>query len=231
VLVGGTAAANIDTSAKLSQALPVFLILIAGLAFVLLTLAFRSILVPLTSVIGFLLSTFAAFGAEVAVFQWGWLQNLFGITPSETISFVPIVLLAVLFGLSGDYEVFVVSRIKEEFGRTGDCAGAVQRGTAVSVRVITSAALIMFAVFAAFITEADPIVKSLALSLAVGVFLDAFVVRLTLVPAVIAVVGKRFWYHPQWFDRYVPDPDIEGAELQAFHGATAPDDRTSDIHV
>jgi RND superfamily putative drug exporter len=215
VLVGGTTAANIDTSAKLSSALPVFLVVVVGLAFLLLTLAFRTILVPIKSILGFLLSVFAAFGAEVAVFQWGWAKSLFGITPSETVSFLPIILLAIIFGLSSDYEVFVVSRIKEDFSHAGDAIGAVQRGTGTSVRVVSAAALIMAFVFVAFLAENDVTVKAIGFSLAVGVFLDAFVVRLTLVPAVMALIRGKFWYHPQWFGRYIPDLDIEGEQLKA----------------
>jgi len=215
VLVGGTTAANIDTSAKLSSALPIFLIVVVGLAFLLLTLAFRTIFVPIKSILGFLLSVFAAFGAEVAVFQWGWAKSVFGITPSETVSFLPIILLAIIFGLSSDYEVFVVSRIKEDFSHTGDAIGAVQRGTGMSVRVVSAAALIMFFVFVAFLTGNDVTVKAIGFSLAVGVFLDAFVVRLTLVPAVMALIRGKFWYHPQWFGRYIPDLDIEGEQLKA----------------
>jgi RND superfamily putative drug exporter len=215
VLVGGTTAANIDTSAKLSSALPVFLIVVVGLAFILLTLAFRTILVPIKSILGFLLSVFAAFGAEVAVFQWGWAKSLFGITPSETVSFLPIILLAIIFGLSSDYEVFVVSRIKEDFSHAGDAIGAVRRGTGTSVRVVSAAALIMAFVFVAFLAENDVTVKAIGFSLAVGVFLDAFVVRLTLVPAVMALIRGKFWYHPQWFGRYIPDLDIEGEQLKA----------------
>lgn len=213
VLVGGTTASNIDTSHKLSSALPIFLIVVAVLAMALLTLAFRTILVPLKSLIGFLLSAFAAFGAEVAVFQWGWAGHLFGIAPSQTISFLPILMIAIIFGLSSDYEVFLVSRIKEEFTRTGDASQAVELGTGLSARVVTAAALIMFTVFAAFMTGDNVTIKAIGFSLAVGVLLDAFVVRLTLVPAVMSLVGGRIWYHPRWFARHVPDLDIEGAQL------------------
>ncbi|QMU71126.1 MMPL family transporter [Streptacidiphilus sp. P02-A3a] len=214
ILVGGTTASNIDVSTKLSSALPVFLVVVVGLAFILLTLAFRTILVPIKSIIGFLLSVAAAFGAEVAMFQWGWGKHVFGITPTETISFLPILTLAIIFGLSSDYEVFVVSRIKEDFTRTGEARGAVERGTGLAARVVTAAALIMFVIFVAFLLTNDPIVKAIGFSFAVGVFLDAFVVRLTLVPAVMAIVRAKLWYHPQWFARYVPDPDIEGGRLQ-----------------
>ena len=213
ILVGGTTASNIDVSAKLSAALPIFLLVVVGLAFVLLTFAFRTILVPITSILGFLLSMSAALGAQVAMFQWGWGQHIFGITPAQTISFLPIIMLAIIFGLSSDYEVFVVSRIKEDYTRNGDALRAVQRGVGVSARVVTAAALIMFCIFVAFMFTSDPTIKAIGFSFAIGVFLDAFVVRLTLVPAVMAIVRAKFWYHPVWFSRYVPDPDIEGKRL------------------
>jgi RND superfamily putative drug exporter len=214
ILVGGTTASNIDTSSKLSSALPVFVIVVVGLAFVLLTFAFRTILVPINSIIGFLLSVCAAFGAEVVVFQWGWAAGLLGVTQSETVSFLPIIVLAIIFGLSSDYEVFVVSRVKEEFSRSGDARDAVTKGISTSTRVVTAAALIMFGVFVAFLTGSDPIIKALGFTLAVGVLLDAFVVRLTLVPAIMAIVGSKLWYHAAWFEKYVPDPDIEGRKLE-----------------
>jgi RND superfamily putative drug exporter len=213
ILVGGTTASNIDVSAKLSAALPIFLVVVVGLAFILLTFAFGTILVPATSILGFLLSMAAALGAQVAMFQWGWGQHIFGITPSPTISFLPIIMLAIIFGLSSDYEVFVVSRIKEDYTSNGDARRAVQRGTGLSARVVTAAALIMFSIFVAFMFTSDPTIKAIGFSFAVGVFLDAFVVRLTLVPAVMAIVGSRLWYHPQWFARHIPDPDIEGQRL------------------
>jgi len=225
ILVGGTTASNIDVSNKLSSALPVFLVVVVGLAFILLTLAFRTILVPIKSIIGFLLSVAAAFGAVVAMFQWGWGKHVFGITPTETISFLPIITLAIIFGLSSDYEVFVVSRIKEDFTKTGDSRGAVERGTGLAARVVTAAALIMFTIFVAFLLTPDPIVKAIGFSFAVGVFLDAFVVRLTLVPAVMAIVRAKFWYHPQWFSRYVPDPDIEGERLRHRLSEAPPETR------
>ena len=213
ILVGGTTASNIDVSAKLSAALPIFLAVVAGLAFILLTFAFRTILVPLKSILGFLLSMAAVLGAQVAMFQWGWGQHIFGITPAATISFLPIIMLAIIFGLSSDYEVFVVSRIKEEYTRNGDARRAVQRGTGQSARVVTAAALIMCSIFVAFMFTSDPTIKAIGFSFAAGVFLDAFVVRLTLVPAVMAIIGSRIWYHPQWFARHIPDPDIEGQRL------------------
>ncbi|MEV6066746.1 MMPL family transporter [Nocardia sp. NPDC052001] len=212
-LIGGATAANIDTSQRLGDALPLFLAVVVGLAMVLLTLAFRTILVPITSIIGFVGSVFAALGIQVAVFQWGWGADLLGVVPGETLSFLPIIVLAIIFGLSSDYQIFVVSRIKEEHTGTGDARLAVENGIALSARVVTAAALIMFGVFAAFITVDNPILKPLAFTLAIGVLLDAFVVRLTLIPAVMAVIGNRIWYHPKWFDRYVPDFDVEGNQL------------------
>ena len=215
LLVGGSTASNIDVSSKLSSALPLFLLVIVGLAFILLTFAFRTILVPLKSILGFLLSIAAALGAEVAVFQWGWLSGLLGTTPSPvTLSYLPTILIAIIFGLSSDYEVFVVSRIKEDFTKTGDARGAVVRGTGVSVRVVSAAALIMFSIFVAFLTNPVSAVKPIAISFAVGVAIDAFLVRQTLVPAVMSIVGARLWYHPKWFGKYVPDPDIEGDQLE-----------------
>ena len=216
ILVGGLTAQNMDTSDRLADALPMFSVVVAGLALILLTIAFRAVAVPITSIIGFMLSVLAAFGAQVAVFQWGWLADLLKVTPGQTVSFLPIIVLAVIFGLSSDYEVFVVSRIKEVFTKTDEAVGAVERGTGLSARVVT-AALVMFFVFVAFISTTDPVVKAIAFSLAVGVFLDAFVVRLTLVPAIMAVTGNKFWSRSKWFDRYVPDLDIEGERLERRH--------------
>ena len=215
VLVGGTAAVNIDTSRKIGHALPTFLAVVIGLALILLTLAFRTVLVPLKSVVGFLLSVAASFGIEVAVFQDGFLKGVFGTIPNATVAFLPIILLAVLFGLSSDYEVFVVSRIREAFVHEHDARSGVDHGLAASARVVTAAALIMFSVFASFIINNDPIIKPIGLTLAAGVFLDAFIVRMSLVPAVLDIVGSRIWYHPRWFDRWVPDFDIEGERLSA----------------
>ncbi|WP_328715260.1 MMPL family transporter [Nocardia salmonicida] len=213
-LVGGTTAANIDTSGRLADALPIFLAVVVGLALVLLTIAFRTVLVPLSSIVGFILSVFAALGVQVAVFQWGWCAGVLGVTPGQTLSFLPIIILAIIFGLSSDYQIFVVSRIKEEYSRTSEAIESVQNGVAHSARVVTAAALIMFGVFVAFVTVDNPITKPLAFTLAIGVLLDAFVVRLTLIPAVMALIGNRMWYHPRWFARVVPDLDIEGAELE-----------------
>jgi hypothetical protein len=145
-------------------------------------------------------------------------QHIFGITPSQTISFLPIIMLAIIFGLSSDYEVFVVSRIKEEYTAKGDARRATQRGTGLSARVVTAAAMIMFSIFVAFMFTHDPTIKAIGFSFAAGVFLDAFVVRLTLVPAVMALAGTRMWYHPAWFAKHIPNPDIEGQRLEHKFG-------------
>jgi RND superfamily putative drug exporter len=215
LLVGGPTASNIDVSKKLSSSLPIFLVVVVGLAFILLTIAFRSVLVPITSILGFLLSIAAALGAQVALFQWGWGASLLGLTKSPvTLAYLPTILLAIIFGLSSDYQVFVVSRIREEFTKTGDAREAVEHGAGVSVRVVTAAALIMFSIFVAFMTSTNVAVRPIAFSFAAGVLIDAFIVRLTLIPAVMAVMGATTWRAPKWFARYVPDPDIEGRRLQ-----------------
>jgi len=214
VFVTGTAAINIDTADKLAQALPVFLPLIVGLALVLLLLVFRSWVVPLKAVVGFLLTIAASFGLVVWIFQDGHLDSWFGIPATAPItSFLPIIMIAILFGLAMDYEVFLVSRMRESYLRTGKATGAVVDGFAASGRVVTAAAIIMTAVFASFITGDDLIVKSFGLVLAFGVLVDAFLVRMTLVPAVLALLGDRAWHLPRWLEKRVPDLDVEGEQL------------------
>ncbi|TDC78028.1 MMPL family transporter [Streptomyces hainanensis] len=214
VLVTGSTAAAIDLSDRLSDALLPFAAVVVGLALVLLLLVFRSIVVPLKAAAGFLLSIGAALGAVVAVFQWGWLADLFGVaTAGPVFSFTPILLIAVLFGLAMDYEVFLVSRMREEFVRTGHPREAVVAGAGHASRVVTAAALIMFAVFASFVTVEDLSLKPIALGLAVGIAIDAFLVRMTLVPAVLALTGRAAWWLPRWLDRVLPDLDVEGARL------------------
>ncbi len=198
MLVGGAAAIGIDTSATISADLPLLLGVIIGLAMILLTVVFRTAVVPIESMVGYLLSTLAALGAEVAVFQWGWAKDLLGVSPASTLSYLPVIVLAIIFGLSNDYEVFVVSRIKEQYLCSGYPRAAVCKGTALSARVVTAAALIMGFVFTAFMVTDDPTVKAIAFTLAVGVLLDAFVVRLLLIPALLALGGRRSWYHPRW---------------------------------
>ncbi|MGW4383037.1 MMPL family transporter [Kitasatospora sp. NPDC004531] len=214
--IAGATAAAIDVSGKLADALPVFVAVIVVLALALLTVAFRSVLVPLKAVLGFLLSVAAALGITVWVFQDGHLNGLLDVPSAGPVtSFLPVLLIGVLFGLAMDYEVFLVSRMREHHQHTGDAAGAVTHGVARSGRVVTAAALIMVAVFGGFVFNHDPIIKSIGFALAVGVFIDAFVVRMTLVPAAMALLGRRAWWLPRRLDRIVPDVDLEGASLPA----------------
>jgi RND superfamily putative drug exporter len=215
VAVTGQTAVAIDVSDRLAGALLPFALVVVGLALVLLLLVFRSILVPVKAALGFLLSVGASFGAVVAVFQWGWLSGLLGVpTTGPVISFMPIILMAVLFGLAMDYEVFLVSRMREEFVHGGAPTASVVAGMRHAARVVVAAALIMFSVFASFVTIDDVIVKAIAFGLAVGVLVDAFVVRMTLVPAVLALMGRSAWWLPSWLDRLLPDLDVEGAKLR-----------------
>lgn len=212
--VTGATALNIDVSDKLSAALIPYLAIVVGLAFVLLMLVFRSILVPLKATIGFLISVAAAFGALVAVFQWGWLAGLFGIgSTGPIVSVMPIFLIGVLFGLAMDYEVFLVTRTREEYVHGATPDEAIITGTRHGARVVTAAALIMISVFAGFILTDDTIVKSLGFALAVGVAVDAFLIRMTIVPAVLSLLGKAAWWLPRALDRMLPNVDVEGEQL------------------
>ncbi|GAA1281967.1 membrane protein [Planotetraspora silvatica] len=209
--VAGTTAAAIDLAAKLSGALPVNIGIIVVLALILLMLAFRSVLVPVKAVLGFLLSIAASLGAVVWVFQEGHLGGVFQVAAAAPLlCFLPVLLIGVLFGLAMDYEVFLVSRIREHYAHTGNAREAIHHGLARSGRVVSSAALIMAAVFGGFIFSADPIIKSIGFALTVGVLIDAFVVRLTLVPAAMALLGARAWRLPRLIDRVLPHVDVEG---------------------
>ncbi|MFD0584785.1 MMPL family transporter [Dactylosporangium darangshiense] len=221
--VAGSTAGAIDVSAKLLRTLPGFLAVIVVLAVLLLTAAFRSALIPLTAVLGFLLSTAASLGVVIWVFQDGHLRLAFQVAAAApVISFLPVLLIGVLFGLAMDYEVFLVSRMRERYEQTGDAADAVTFGVARSGRVVCAAALIMAAVFGSFVFIGDPIVKSVGFALAVGVLLDAFVVRMTIVPAVMAMLGRHAWRLPRWLDRVLPAIDIEGSALPGTLRSTTP---------
>jgi putative drug exporter of the RND superfamily len=215
ILVTGTTAINIDTSSKLSSALPVFLVLVVGLALLIQTLVFRSLLVPITAVVGFLLTIGAALGATTFVFQLGNGRQLVGIASSAPIiSFLPVLLVAILFGLAMDYEVFLVTRMRESYDQTHDANGATIAGFRASARVVTAAAIIMTSVFASFIFGGTITIASIGFSLAFGVLADAFLIRMTFVPAVHTLLGDRAWHLPRWIDRILPDVDIEGTHLQ-----------------
>jgi RND superfamily putative drug exporter len=214
LMVTGQTAVTIDVSARLSGALLPFALVVVGLSLVLMTVVFRSVAVPVKATLGYLLSVGAAFGAVAAVFEWGWLADLVGVTKvGPVMSFLPIILMGVLFGLAMDYEVFLVSRMREEYVHTGDARRAISAGFTAGARVVTAAAVIMISVFAAFVPHADAAVKPMAFGLAVGVFVDAFCVRMTLVPAVLALLGDRAWRLPRAWERRLPSLDVEGAGL------------------
>ena len=227
--VTGFTAVAIDISDRLGEALLPFGIFVVGLSLILLMIVFRSIWVPLKAAAGYLLSVATGFGAVAAVFEWGWFADLLHVSRTgPVISFMPIILMGVLFGLAMDYEVFLVSRMREDYvharrrlGRTPTreelreiAVGAVRSGFTASARVVTAAAVIMFAVFAAFVPEGDTSIKPIALGLAVGIAVDAFLVRMTLVPAVMTLLGDRAWWFPKVLDRMLPHFDIEGEAVE-----------------
>ncbi|MFI5587166.1 MMPL family transporter [Amycolatopsis sp. NPDC051758] len=212
--VTGQTAANIDVSEKLSDAMLPYLGLIVGLAFILLMLVFRSVVVPLKATIGFLGSVAATFGAVVAVFQWGWLTDLLGVESTGPImSMLPILLIGVLFGLAMDYQVFLVTRMREEHVHGAEPQEAMVTGFRHGARVVVAAALIMISVFAGFVLAESSLIQSIGFALAFGVLVDAFVVRMTLVPAVMSLLGRGAWWLPKWLDRILPDVDVEGEKL------------------
>ncbi|MEV7026761.1 MMPL family transporter [Kitasatospora sp. NPDC093558] len=223
VLVSGTTAMNIDVSQKLTDALVPYLAIVVGLAVLLLLIVFRSVLVPLKAALGFLLSVAAALGAVVAVFQWGWLADLIGVQQTGPVmSMMPIFMIGVVFGLAMDYEVFLVTRIREGYVHGEQPGQAIVTGFRHNARVVTAAAFIMIAVFAGFIGMSEPMIKMMGLGLAAAVAFDAFVVRMTIVPAVLALLGRRAWWLPKWLDRLIPDVDVEGSKLHTAAPEPAP---------
>lgn len=212
--VTGLTAITTDVSERLSDALPIYLAVVVGLAFILLMVVFRSILVPLTATFGFLMSVLATLGLTVAVFQEGALGLMEG---QPIVSFMPIFLIGLVFGLAMDYQVFLVSRMREAHVHGMSTREAVVDGFRNSARVVTAAAVIMISVFAAFILIDEPIIKSMGFALAVAVLLDAFVVRMALIPALMYLLGERAWWLPAWLDRILPNVDIEGERLERSH--------------
>ena len=208
--VTGSTALQEDISAKLAAALPQYLAVVVGLSLILLIVAFRSIIVPLKATLGFLLSVAAMFGALVMVFQWGW----FGIAdaPGPIVSFIPIIAIGILFGLAMDYEFFLVSSVHEAYTHGGDAKRAVVQGFGMGSKVVTAAGVIMVSVFAGFIFNHDSTIQAMGFGLAVGILVDAFIVRMTIVPAVMTLLGKSAWWLPKWLDRRLPHVSIEGEE-------------------
>lgn len=212
--VTGITAMGIDISDRIASAIPLYIGVVVGLSLLVLMVVFRSIAVPVKATAGFLLSILATFGATTALFQWGWLQQLFGLSATGPIlSLLPIIVTGVLYGLAMDYEVFLVSSMKEAHvhGHRGDAA--VTQGFTQAARVVTAAAVIMMAVFVGFVFNADPMIKQIGFALAFGVFIDAFVVRMTMVPAVMSLLADRAWWLPESLERRLPDLDIEGEKL------------------
>jgi RND superfamily putative drug exporter len=206
--VAGATASLIDTGAKFSARLPYFFGIVIGLSFLLLAMAFRSVLIPFKAALMNLLSIGATFGLLVAFFEWGWL----GIAQEGPIeSFLPMMLFAILFGLSMDYEMFLLSRIREDYVRTGDTGDAVAHGLSATARVIAAAAAIMVAVFLSFGLSSERSTREFGLGLAIAVFIDATVVRLVLVPSTMELLGRWNWWWPSWLDRLVPRLNVEGA--------------------
>jgi putative drug exporter of the RND superfamily len=213
VVVSGGVAATVDFSEYLTDRLPVFIAVVLALSFLLLMVVFRSLLVPLKAVIMNLLSLAAAFGIVTAVFQWGWGGELLNIEPAPIEPFVPMMMFAIVFGLSMDYEVFLLSRIREEYIKSGDSRGSVADGLALTARVITAAAAIMVVVFGSFIGETDRLVKLFGVGLASAVLVDATIVRMLLVPATMELLGDANWWLPKWLDRILPKISVEGHAL------------------
>ncbi|HDF5524011.1 TPA: MMPL family transporter [Staphylococcus aureus] len=215
--ISGQSVINIDMSKKLNEAIPLFATVIVVLAFFLLMIVFRSILIPLKAVLGFVLSLMATLGFTTLVMQDGFMKGLFGIeTTGPMLAFLPVITIGILFGLAMDYEVFLMSRIHEEYSKTGDNDYSIKVGLKESGPVIVAAALIMFSVFFAFVFQEDVMIKSMGMALAFGVLFDAFVVRMMLIPALTKLFGKGSWYLPAWLNRIIPRVDIEGHALEKY---------------
>jgi putative drug exporter of the RND superfamily len=231
VHVGGLTASSIDVSERLASRLPIFIGAVLVLSFLLLMAVFRSLLVPLKAVIMNLLSIGAAYGVVVAVFEWGWFSGILGVEQTGPIApFVPMMMFAILFGLSMDYEVFLLSRIREEYDRTGNNAVAVADGLASTARVITAAALIMVTVFGSFILGDSSTIKLFGLGLATAILVDATVVRMVLVPATMELLGDRNWWFPRWLDRLIPRLQVEaGPDIDAEFARLAEEEEAATV--
>ncbi|GAB2987087.1 MMPL family transporter [Saccharothrix stipae] len=212
--VTGATAVSVDVAVALDEAMPVYLALVVGLALVLLVLVFRSLLVPLVGVLGFLLTIGASLGATVAVFQWGWLADAVNLdTTGPLLSLTPILMVGILFGLAMDYQIFLVSRMHEAHHHGRPPLDAIRTGFGQAAPVVVAAALIMFSVFAGFVPAGEGPMKSIAFALAIGILVDAFVVRMVIVPAALALLGEKAWWLPKWLRR-LPTLDVEGAALE-----------------
>ena len=224
ILVGGDTAIFVDFAHVLSAKLPLFIALVVILSFILLAIVFRSFVIPLTAAVMNLLSIGAAFGILVAVYQWGYLDKLFGIDRTGPVeSFIPVLLFAILFGLSMDYQVFLVTRMHEEYLKSGDNRTAVRNGLAATGKTITAAALIMILVFASFVLGGQAVIKEFGIGLAGGVLVDAVLIRMAVVPSLMMLLGKANWWFPKSLDRILPRLSVEADDLAALPAAPAPD--------
>ncbi len=222
--VAGTASGNIDISEKLSEALPIYLGVVVGLSLLILILVFRSIFVPVIATLGFILSYFAAIGGVVAIYQWGWLSSVFGVeTPGPVLNFLPTILVGILFGLAMDYMLFLGSGMREAFVHGSPARVAVMQGFRAGRSVVTAAAIIMISVFGGFIFSHSTMIRPIGFALAFGVLVDAFVVRMLLIPALMHLAGDKAWWLPKWLDKILPDVDVEGASLERRHPHDAGD--------
>ncbi|HXR31874.1 MAG TPA: MMPL family transporter, partial [Solirubrobacterales bacterium] len=220
--IGGQTAGYIDLATQIGDKLPLMIAIVVGLSFIVLLLAFRSLLVPVKAAAMNLLSVAAAYGIVTAVFQLGWGASLIGLDHSiPIVSFVPLLMFAILFGLSMDYEVFLLTQMREHYKQSGDARQAVIEGLANTGRVITSAAAIMVCVFTSFVLNGNPLVKEFGVGLAVAIAIDATLVRCLLVPAIMVLLGKRAWWLPSLLGRLVPRVSIEGEEFFARRDAAA----------
>ncbi|MQM26703.1 MMPL family transporter [Glycomyces albidus] len=216
--VAGSASGNIDISEILADALPVYLAVVVGLSLIILILVFRSILVPVLATLGFILSYFAALGGVVAIYQWGWLADVFGVdTPGPILNFLPTLLVGILFGLAMDYMLFIGSGMREAYAHGAPARQSVVLGVRAGRSVVTAAAIIMMAVFGGFVFSHSTMIRPIGFALAFGVLVDAFLVRMLIIPALMHLVGDKAWWLPKWLDRILPDVDVEGAALERRH--------------
>ncbi len=222
--VAGQATGNIDISAKLADALPLYLAVVVGLSLLIMIVVFRSLFVPLIATGGFVLSYFAALGGTVAIYQWGWFGDLFGVaTPAPILNFLPTILVGVLFGLAMDYMLFLTSGMREAWAHGAPARTAVVLGFRAGRSVVAAAAIIMVSVFGGFVFSESAIIRPIGFALAFGVLVDAFVVRMLVVPALMHLAGRWAWWLPGWLDRLIPNVDVEGAALERQHPHVAPD--------
>lgn len=228
--VAGLTSGFIDVAAKLADALPLYLGVVVGLSLVIMIVVFRSLVVPLIATGGFILSVFAAMGGVVAIYQWGWLSAVFGVhNPGPILAFLPTIMVGVLFGLAMDYQLFISSGMRESYAHGASSRVAVMDGLHAGRSVVTAAAIIMISVFGGFVFAESAMIRPIGFGLAFGVLLDAFLVRLLLMPALMHLVGDAAWWLPRWLEKILPNVDVEGAALERGHAHPEPDEADDDV--